>query len=90
MANERGQSGAPGQREPEGGLARAEAAQAALLVRLWDAQLAHRATEIAQLKTELLAAGERVCVLGGRALSSPAAFLPQLRRAKGARPPHRS
>jgi hypothetical protein len=77
-------------------LARAEAAQAALLVRLWDAQRARRAAEAARLAARLLAMGARIRALGGQAPASPAAFLPPLRRARKPRrddapehaPPH--
>jgi hypothetical protein len=70
-------------------LARAEAAQAALLLRLWAAQLAQDPTDISRLEARLLEAGERVRTLGGQALASPAAFLPP-RRARWPKPPRRS
>ena len=89
MENDRNTVSATGRREPEGELAREEAVQAALLLRLWAAQLARRAAEVAQLEARLLAASERVRALGGQALASPAAFLPPRRRARRPGPPRR-
>ena len=85
MGDDQTTTGVTGRGEPDS-LARAEATQAALLRRLWAAQLARRAADVARLEAELLAAADRVCALGGQASASAAAFLPPPRRAKRPRP----
>jgi hypothetical protein len=89
MSNELDRATTAGRRDMDQRLARAETAQAALLLRLWAAQLAQHPTEVPRLEARLLAAGKLVRALGGQSLASPAAFLPPRRRARGPRPPRR-
>ena len=89
MREELDKAAAAGRPDMNPRLARAEAAQAALLRRLWAAQLAQHPTDIPRLEARVLAVGERVRALGGQSLASPVAFLRPRRLARGPRLPRR-